>query len=118
MMCEEKQQEALKNLVKLRETSFFHTSTTTTTLTSSPGADRIRHRQEIKTRREHNKDWIRRWQDDSCKFRVLNLNNFLNIKRDDEKKLSTEDERENCQLSNTTQDDEKSLTFSICNLKE
>ena len=41
----------------------------------------IIRRQEILFRRNHNKDWIRRYQDNSAKYRTLNLCNFMNARK-------------------------------------
>lgn len=75
---EKRRKEALSDMVKIRRTYSSH-------------PDEIRLRQEIRTRRDHNKDWIRRWQDKSCKFRTLNLNNMMNINKVDQEQLRLED---------------------------
>ena len=69
---------AMNDVVKVRRT-----------YSSTP--EEIRLRQEIRTRRDHNKDWIRRWQDKSCKFRVLNLNNMMNVNKVNQEELRMED---------------------------
>lgn len=75
---ENRRKEALSDIVKCRRT-----------YCDSP--EEIRTRQEIRTRRDHNKDWIRRWQDKSSKYRVLNLNNLMNVNKVDQELNRMED---------------------------
>lgn len=71
MEREKIRKEAMSDVVKVRRT-----------YDSSP--EEIRLRQEIRSRRDHVRDWVRRWQDKTCKYRNINLINMMNINKVDQ----------------------------------